>query len=112
MLNILQWQRQSISGQSTEDGDDSAERLVGIAASGLDLVARLLVRLQQDRADAASDYLLQSAVFPEAGLRPQNQRALALLRDWLAEPDNLGDAWWDEFERNMEQSRLTFREVA
>ena len=42
-------------------------------------------------------------------LRPQNRRGLALLEDWLAEPDDLGDAWWDDFERDLKQHRLSFR---
>ncbi len=44
-------------------------------------------------------------------IRPQNQKALHLLSDWLSEPDELGPAWWDEFRQDLEENRLTFREL-
>lgn len=43
-------------------------------------------------------------------IRTQNEQALQLLEKWLAEPDDLGDAWWDEFEAELRQNRLTFPE--
>jgi hypothetical protein len=44
--------------------------------------------------------------FSVAGLRPQNRQALALLQSWMAEPDDLGDEWWDEFERELKRYRF------
>jgi hypothetical protein len=48
---------------------------------------------------------------PESDLPSQNQRALDLLRAWISEPDDLGEAWWVEFERDLEENPLRFREV-
>jgi hypothetical protein len=110
MLNVLQWQWQSVYSEKKEPGDRLAE-WVGTAASGLDLVVGFVIRLRQDQVDTAGHYLLQSAVLPEVSLRPQNQRALALLQDWLAEPDELGDDWWDAFEQDLRRHRFSFREV-
>jgi hypothetical protein len=44
-------------------------------------------------------------------LRLQNQHALALLCDWLAEPDDLGQAWWANFEQDLRHHRLAFRDM-
>lgn len=85
--------------------------VVGASATGLDLVSQLLMQLRKDQTDATSPYTLQSAVLPESKLPPQNQRALALLNAWMSEPDDLGDAWWDEFERDLAKHRLRFRET-
>ena len=46
---------------------------------------------------------------PAESLSPQNQRLLELLR---AVPDNDKDAeWWADFERELAENRLTFREL-
>ena len=47
----------------------------------------------------------------EASLRPQNRRALALIEEWLSEPDDLGEEWWDSFEQDLKKYRLSFREA-
>ena len=111
MLSIQQWKWQSGHTSGTDDGEDSSERVMGIAASGLDLVAGLMIRLQRDAAESVGQYRFQSAALHDVGLRPQNQCALALLRDWLAEPDELGEAWWAEFEQDLQHHRLAFREI-
>lgn len=43
-------------------------------------------------------------------ISPKNQQALTLLKAWCDEPDELGDAWWDEFETDLYQNRLNFPE--
>jgi len=43
-------------------------------------------------------------------IRAQNEKALKLLHEWMAEPDDMGEAWWDEFEAELRQNRLTFPE--
>lgn len=111
MMNVRQWWWQNASNEMAEPGGGLARLVVGITASGLDLVAELAIRLQQDQCDTVGHYLLQSAALPEVTLRSQNQRALALLQTWLAEPDDLGDDWWDAFERDLEQHRLFLPEV-
>ena len=81
--------------------------LLGTAASGCDLHLALMVRLRQNQTDTAGRYVLQSAAWPTPRLRPENQRALALLGEWLAEPDSLGEGWWDAFEHDLEQHRFS-----
>jgi hypothetical protein len=41
-------------------------------------------------------------------LSPQNQRLLAFLDRFLAEPDELGDAWWDEFRDWLKKNPVRF----
>ena len=43
-------------------------------------------------------------------IKTRNQRAIEMLQAWAAEPDDTDDAWWDEFERELAENRLTFRE--
>lgn len=38
------------------------------------------------------------------------QRAKELLRSWLSTPDDRGEAYWDEFERDVLADRLAFRD--
>jgi hypothetical protein len=89
---------------------DADRPLVGVSASGLDLTARFLVRLQADQVDIARSFGIQSAAVSTPALRPENRRALELLEAWMAEPDDLGEAWWDDFERELQQHRLSLRE--
>ena len=42
-------------------------------------------------------------------LRPQNQKLLRWLDSWQAAPDDLSEAWWKEFEADLEAHRVTFR---
>lgn len=42
-------------------------------------------------------------------LRPENQRLLAVLEELAARPDDLGAAWWDDFERSLRVNRMRFR---
>jgi hypothetical protein len=85
--------------------------VVGSAASGLDLAAEITLKLYEQKADTARNYFLQSETLPEAALSPQNRRALALHEEWYAEPDDLGEAWWAEFEEELRQNRLNFRVI-
>ncbi len=41
----------------------------------------------------------------------QKQQQLALLEAWYAEADDLGEAWWDEFEQELRENRFKLREV-
>lgn len=109
MLSVreCQWQSSYIGRAAPESS--LAGWLVGTAASGLDLAADLAVRLGQDQVDTAGYYLLQSTVLPTTRLRPQNRHALAILQAWLDEPDDLGDDWWDAFERDLEKHRFSVR---
>ncbi len=85
--------------------------ITGASVTGMDLAVQLLLKMRKDQAEATSHYTLQSAVLPESELPPQNREALALLHAWMAEPDDLGEAWWDEFERDLAQNRLRFHEI-
>jgi len=90
---------------------DADRPLVGTSASGLDLTARFLFRLQADQVDIARSFRLQSTAVTTPVLRPENRRALELLEAWMAEPDDLGEAWWDDFERELRQHRFSLREA-
>jgi hypothetical protein len=84
---------------------------MGTVVSGVDLTAHLVVRLRRDQAGTVGYYPLQSMVFLETGLRPQNRQALALLQSWMAEPDDLNDEWWGEFEQELKRYRFAARDV-
>jgi antitoxin YefM len=43
--------------------------------------------------------------------KSQKQQLSELLEAWYAEPDDLGDAWWDDFERELRENRFKMREV-
>jgi hypothetical protein len=109
--------------------DASAEQteitrtVIGTSVTGIDLNVQLLLKIYRDQATVVSRYTLQSSVVSETTvltesntvdspvLPPKNQRALDLLHAWMAESDELGDAWWDDFERDLAQSRPKFREI-
>ncbi len=67
------------------------------------------VRLIVETPSALSEVTERYAV-KDTELSSRNRRALALLRDWMAEPDELGSAWWDAFERDLARNRLTLGE--
>ncbi len=39
---------------------------------------------------------------------PQHERISALLKQWEAEPDDTPPAWWDEFDKFLEENRVSF----
>lgn len=45
-------------------------------------------------------------------IQARNQRAIKLLEEWYATPDDLGDEWWDEFEQDLKRNRFSFRKAA
>ena len=87
--------------------------VLGVIASGIDLVLVTTQHLYHDKAITASQYRLHTDILPETKqqLRSQNQRALAIIEAWMSEPDDLGTEWWDEFEQEIQHNRLTFREL-
>ena len=42
-------------------------------------------------------------------LSPENQRLLAFLEEFMKTPDEMGKAWWDEFEKWLRENRLRLR---
>ena len=50
---------------------------------------------------------------PEGGadkpLRPENERLLAFLEAFMAQPDDLGEEWWEEFRADLRRNRLKLR---
>jgi len=84
---------------------------VGLAASGLDLIPALLGRLQDDQRGTANTYPIENVLLYRQAIRPENLRALALLDVLLAKPDDLGDAWWADFERDLQEHRFTIPET-
>jgi len=37
----------------------------------------------------------------------RNLQAITFLDEWFAEPDDLGDAFWDDFEKELEANRFS-----
>jgi hypothetical protein len=40
-------------------------------------------------------------------IREKNLRAIALLEEWFSEPDDLGPAFWENFDKDLEANRFT-----
>jgi hypothetical protein len=59
-----------------------------------------------DQCTLVRPYTPESVLIPSSGIRPQNLQLLAVLNEWYNSPDELGDAWWDEFERDVRNNRL------
>lgn len=62
-----------------------------------ELLQRLLRQLTRDDPIMRREKLVESA---------------RLVRQWASEPPDHDDAWWEEFERELREDRLTFREIA
>jgi len=41
----------------------------------------------------------------------KRQRAIALLDEWMATPDDLGEEWWAEFDRFLQANPFSLPEV-
>ncbi len=50
----------------------------------------------------------QAARPPITSLRPENQRLLKTLERLAAEPDDLGDEWWEEFRAWLRKNPVRF----
>ena len=74
-----------------------------LAESSRDEFSSLMIEYQAVR-DAFIDQVEQPSVVEQ---RAANQAALELLDAWMAEPDDLGDAWWAEFEEELMQNRFS-----
>jgi len=85
--------------------------LEGRTASGLDVPLRILAETLADEVVTTQANLWPEAAPRPKAIRPVNQRALALLDQWMSEPDELGSAWWEAFEAELKQNRLAFREA-
>jgi hypothetical protein len=64
--------------------------------SQVELVQRLVRRLERDDPEARRAKL---AALSEA------------MREWTKRPPDHDDAWWEDFERELRENRLTFRVV-
>ena len=40
---------------------------------------------------------------------PKNRQALKLLATWMSTPDDRGADWWQQFEHELAEARLSFR---
>ncbi len=78
--------------------------------SGWDFPLRIWAGTLADEVVTTQAYLWSEAAPGLKELRPANQRALALLDQWMSEPDELGSAWWESFEAELKQHRLVFPE--
>ena len=63
-----------------------------------------VVELQKQR----QSYLQRT--LPALDLPSRNRRALALIDEWMREPDDLGEDWWADFESELEAQRLRMPE--
>ncbi|HHH41638.1 MAG TPA: type II toxin-antitoxin system Phd/YefM family antitoxin [Chloroflexi bacterium] len=45
-----------------------------------------------------------------AEVRPRNRAALDWLDRWLSTPDEMGDNWWESFERELREHPVTLGE--
>jgi hypothetical protein len=45
----------------------------------------------------------------EAERRERLRASVRLLEQWASEPDDHDDEWWEDFERELRENRLTFR---
>jgi hypothetical protein len=61
--------------------------------SPVELVQRLVRRLERDDPETRRARLIESA---------------RLMREWASRPPDHDDAWWDDFERDLRENRLTF----
>src|SRR3972149_9171270 len=79
-----------------------------ITATGVDVALRVWVNmLSADRLTTRAYLSAMSYATPQ--IRPENRRALALLDEWMSAPDDLGEDWWAEFEKELGEHRLAFR---
>lgn len=101
----------SLGQRRTSPSLRADQPLVGTSASGFDLTAMFQLHLQTDQVRSVRSFWLQSVAVSGPALRPQNRRALDLLEAWMAEPDDLDEAWWEDFERELQQHRFTLREA-
>jgi len=62
---------------------------------------------EQEALDNLKEALELHFEFPNVS----QKNALTLLEKWMSEPDDKGDAWWDEFEEELRQNRFTLREI-
>ncbi len=56
----------------------------------------------------ASDKI--SIVENHSHIRPENKKLIELLVKWVQEPDEMGEVWWDSFERDLTLSRVSLGE--
>lgn len=42
-------------------------------------------------------------------LRPENEAAIKLLDEWTSSPDDKGEEWWAEFEKELAENRFILR---
>ena len=40
-------------------------------------------------------------------IRPENVEAIRILNEWMAEPDDMGEEFWQEFCDELENNRFT-----
>ena len=45
--------------------------------------------------------------FASVSIRKENLEAIKLLDEWFAEPDDLGDAFWKEYEKQLQDNKFT-----
>jgi hypothetical protein len=83
--------------------DDVARRA---RAAGLLRAERIAELIEREIAAGQTDIQAEKTL-PAQELRPENLRLLAFLDAWMAESDDLSDAWWEEFEAELAANRFS-----
>lgn len=83
-------------------------RIKSVTATGVDVALQIWMGILA--ADLLTTRAYLSAMsYAAPQIRLENRRALALLDEWMSEPDDLGEDWWAEFEKELREHRLAFR---
>ena len=42
-------------------------------------------------------------------LNAKNRAAIKLLDEWMSQPDDMGEEWWNEYMKQLKENRFTIR---
>ncbi len=79
-----------------------------MAISKIHLVDELVEKIRESEWSVRGSEREEEEV-DESKLVVANRRAMALLDEWMSEPDNLGQEWWDEFDNELRANRFSLR---
>ena len=60
---------------------------------------------------SASEPVL-STLTPKLLKEHKNGQVLSVLKSWTDQPDELGQEWWDDFERDLEDTRFSLTDLS
>ena len=62
-----------------------------------------------ERAVAGKPKTTRRTAPPRKRLSAKNRAAIKLLDEWMSKPDDMGEEWWAEFEKDLRENRFTLR---